>query len=129
MGWMRHHAIVVTSWEDEWLEEAHREARAIFGAQVTNITLPAVNGYRSFLVPPDGSKEGWEESDAGDKRRERFVAWLSAATYEDGSTSLKWVEVQYGDDGNDTRIVHDSEEKAREVEGHHKADRRQEGEE
>jgi hypothetical protein len=114
MGYIRHHAIIVTSWKDDQLTEAHLKARAIFEPQqVTSIVASVVNKYESFMVGTDGSKEGWSDSDEGDKRREQFTRWLDSQLYEDGSSSLSWVEVQYGDDNGVTRIVRDSDERER----------------
>ena len=42
-----------------------------------------------------------------------FIAFLESQRHEDDSTSLKWVEVQYGDDRGETRIVRDSDERTR----------------
>ena len=112
MGYMRHHAIVVTSWKDELLDTAHAVATAL-GMSVTPITPAVTNGFRSFLVAPDGSKEGWDESDAGDERRSKLVEWLDGQGYDDGSTSIGWVEVQFDDDDDHTRIVRDSSERRR----------------
>lgn len=106
---MRHHAIVITTWNEELLEQAHARA-AELGMSVSSITGEVVNGYRSFLVAPDGSKEGWEESDNGDARRAEYVKWLDAQRYEDRSTSLSWVVVQFGDDNQETLIVRDSDQ-------------------
>jgi len=106
MGYMRHHAIVVTSWDRERLDEAHAEASRIF-ADVTSIATGTAEGYQSFLIPPDGSKEGWRESDEGDDRRHEFLAWLEIRRY-DGDARLQWVEVQFGDDNGDDRIVQSS---------------------
>ena len=114
MGYMRHHAIIVTNWHSEkdtyqprgaaTIEDAHREAIRI-GLRPTPVTDPVTNGYRTFFVPPDGSKEGWEESEAGDSRRDEFVEWLEKQTYDDGSTPLDWAEVQYGDDDGHQYVV------------------------
>jgi len=83
------------------------------GMIVTPVVETQMNGYHSFLIAPDGSKEGWEESNAGDARREGWKAWARSQVYDDGSTALKWVEVQYADDNLDTRIVADSDEEMR----------------
>lgn len=124
MGYMRHHAIVVTSWDVELLTAAHAKAvelgdrhpNSLFETRlfaVTEITPDGINGYRSFLVAPDGSKEGWEASEAGDAARAALIEWLNEQRYEDRSSSLDWVEVQYGDDDLQTRIVNDSDEMTR----------------
>lgn len=109
MGLIRHHAIVVTATYDtradggehgeHWIDRAYRQASIVFPAHL--ITPPndqATNSTYSFLVVPDGSKEGWEESDAGDGRRKLFVEWLQSQAYGDGSSPLTWVEVVYGDE-------------------------------
>lgn len=116
MGYMRHHAIVVTSSAPELLKAAHAKAVEL-GMSVTNLTAEVTNGYRSFLVAPDGSNEGWRESDAGDARRDQFTAWLDEQRYDDDSTSLGWVEVQFNDDEHETAIVRDSDEHSRRRDG------------
>ncbi len=109
MGYMRHHAIIVTAYDD-YIKNAHAKAIEIFGApRVSGFTDPVVNDYQTFIVGPDGSKEGWEPSMAGDEKRETFVNWLRKQIHSDGSSSLKWVEVQYGDDEGVTKVVNDSD--------------------
>ena len=74
MGYMRHEAIVVTSWKKSYLEVARNKALE-FGLDVTELTNECMNGYVSFLIAPDGSKEGWEESDAHETKRGEWVSW------------------------------------------------------
>lgn len=120
MGWITHHAIIVTGSYNhkKHIVPARAEAIKAFKATacvVSPITPKAINDTRSFFVAPDGSKEGWEESDLANVARERFIQWLDKHRYEDGSSSLRWVEVQYGDEGYDTRICRDSDERARRI--------------
>lgn len=96
MGYMRHHAIVVTGC-GERIENAHALA-VTFCHTVSGIVDSRVNGERSFFIPPDGSKEGWQDSDDGDRERESFIASLS-------KLYVDWVEVQYGDGNRETKIV------------------------
>ena len=99
MGYMRHHAIIVTSGLPGEIESAHAEASKIF-PWASPISPPATNGYRSFFIPPDGSKEfGGAASEAGDEQRAAFVLWLTA------KRECEWVEVQYADDEGDTRAL------------------------
>lgn len=107
MGRMRHNAIVVSSWNEPLMREIHGGARFLFGSHlVTNLTEEAVNGYRSFLVATDGSKEGWQESDEGDEKRAKFIEHLRKEyVYDDGSARVRWVEIQYGDDDNENKIL------------------------
>lgn len=122
MGYIRHNAIVVTATYEDHIERAHAEAVRIFHAPesamctyavVTEVTPEAMNTTRSFLVGPDGSKEGWALSDEFDARRDTFIEWLRAQAYADGSSPLAWVEVQYGDDELETLVVRDSDEAQR----------------
>lgn len=98
MGYMRHHCIVVTGYSNETLTEAHKKASEIFPA-VTPIIESRVNGYASFFIPPDGSKEWWIESNNGDIRRETFIKYLQK------QNCLDWVELQYADDEGDDKII------------------------
>ena len=121
MGYMRHHMIVVTSFDDPRIQEAHAKAMEIFSwgnmgkvnpsiVGVTPIFATPVNHYHTFFVPPDGSKEGWSASEDGDTGRALFIEWLESQRYEDLSSPFKWAEVQYGDEESDNRILrHDGE--------------------
>jgi hypothetical protein len=69
----------------------------------------------TFMIIPDGSKEGWPGSDEGDARREAFLAEVrrrAALTLldEDDEWFFDWVEVQYGNDDGITKIVTHSDE-------------------
>ncbi len=110
MGYERHHAIVVSSWNEDRVVNARHKAGAI-GCQVSDIVKSAINDHTSFLIAPDGSKEGWDESYEGDKRRDKFVTWLDTQRHEDSSSMYKWVEVQYGDDERVTKVVRHSDQK------------------
>jgi len=104
MGYMMHHAIVVTSWKPEAVEAAHAMATQL-DMKPSPIVSSGTNGYRSFLVPPDGSKEGWHQSDVGDACRAQLVAWMMTAG--DDGLWLDWIEVCFGGDepGANTRII------------------------
>lgn len=94
MGTMKHHVIVVTSWNAPLLAKAHAEAERL-GCKASPLVPSAVNRYASFLIAPDGSNEGWEASDAGDARRSAFIQWAREQREEDGGNALEWVEVAY----------------------------------
>lgn len=105
MGYIVNHAIIVEGMggKDEFsvrLRNAHKKAKNIFKgiAEVTSITPQGVNGSSSFMIAPDGSKEGWDSSKKGDDAREKFKRYLK-------STSLDWVEVAFGGDYNRADIV------------------------
>lgn len=109
MGYMVHHSIIVTSWNKDLLRKIHSTANSIFmhheGSLVSPIVKGIMNGFDSFFVAPDGSKDGWEDSDWGDSRRKEFIEILDKNRYEDGSSSLDWCVVQYGDDERDDKLL------------------------
>jgi hypothetical protein len=119
MGYERHHAIIVTTWDKDLAEQARAEAERIFSrdghpglrlAPVSPILETIVNSVYTFMVAPDGSKDGWDHSDAGDVARAELIAYLNAQRYRDNSSPFDWVEVQYGDDWNETIVVSHSDE-------------------
>lgn len=111
MGYMRHHTIVVTSWKKEHLRIAHAEAESRFGDTCSEIIESPINGYLSFFIAPDGSKEGWYESNKGDEHRDQFIKWILATKEQrkhgDGFY-VDWVEVFYGDDERLAKITRHS---------------------
>jgi hypothetical protein len=75
MGTIQHDAIIVTGRDYKNhcpVKRLHNVAKIIFPS-VSDILESGTNGYQSFFVPPDGSKEMWEESDTGDERRKIFI--------------------------------------------------------
>lgn len=108
MGYMRHHAIVVSG-DLRPIEAARVEAEAL-GCVVSPVVVSPYNGYCSFFVAPDGSKEGWGESDTGDQQRAAMVTLLRTRFGHDGDELLDWAEVSFG--GDDTARVcnHSNEE-------------------
>lgn len=104
MGYVAHNAIVVTSWDLKALTAAYDQA-AEMGLISTDVEASPINSYWTFLVVPDGSKEGWNDSELGDHRRLLFKDWLRSQRYEDGSSALEWAEVRYGSDDRDAEVV------------------------
>lgn len=103
MGYLKPTAIIVGGSYDGWAGRARTEAARIFGDAglgylVSPLINGAVNSEQSFLVAWDGSKEGWDISNVADDARAEFVGWLRAQAYDDGSSPIAWVEVQYGGD-------------------------------
>ncbi len=115
MGYIKHHTIVVTGCTDLKTKEAHQKAKEIFeenfkrepftipyGSQlVSEIIHGLTNGYSSFFVAPDGSKEGWETSNNGNNARNEFIDWLQMA-----DSHCDYVEVIFGGDDKTERIIH-----------------------
>jgi hypothetical protein len=95
MGILKHHALLITTWEDELIREAHAFALDLFPAgHVALFTSP---GLDTLAISPDHSKDGRPESNAGDLRRQRMIDWLEERRYGDGSSAFHWVEVEYGE--------------------------------
>lgn len=110
MGHMLHHVVIVIGanmGDRDWMGEAHAKATAL-GLDPTPMVRAPINAFRTFMVPPDGSKEGWEESDKGEGQRIKFTDWLDEQRYEDGSTPLHWAHVAIGDDDSDETGIVDS---------------------
>lgn len=114
MGYMRHHAIIVAGSIDPWVAQAHGRAHHVFddgpGTLVSPVISGRTNGVCSFFIAPDGSKEGWSDSDECDAKRDAFIAWLRSVVYEDGSSPLDWAEVQFGDEDGVTKVTRHSDE-------------------
>lgn len=112
MGYHRHHAILVTGCDDAALMAAHAYASDLFLPPsshyqeplcwVSPISPNAINGYRSFFVAPDGSKEGWDPSYDADDRRRKFTDWL--VTRAQHGMYLDWAEVAFYDEGGRPEI-------------------------
>ena len=114
MGYMRHHAIIVTGWPEEKMIEANKRAKKIFEKNfdgepfekgrskrlVSDIIKGLSNDEYSFFIAPDGSKEGWQTSDLGDNARKQFLDWMEA---EDNY--LDYVELSFGGDGDYEKIT------------------------
>lgn len=105
MGYTKHHAIVVTSFDNALINKAHEQARLIFGSQATNIIIAPCNGYASFFIGPDGSNDGWNESHEGDNRRAAFIEWVTQQAYDDGSNAISYAELFYGDGNKESEVV------------------------
>ena len=105
MGYMRHHVIVVGGYNTDDVHAAHEAAVFHCGALVSPIVASHLNGYTSFFVAPDGSKEGWPESEQGDVSRAALKSvlrgWPAKGRYID------WVEVAYPGDSLPLAMITD----------------------
>lgn len=108
MGTIQHTAFIVTgcdhdfgkSKEKNLFTKSHKKARKLFGKDsVTKITGEGINGYKSFLVAPNGSKLGWESAREFDEASEKFIEYLDSIKYDDGSTCVEFVKVNFGEIG------------------------------
>lgn len=108
MGTIHHTALVVTGADYNFgeakdknlLTKSHNKAIKLFGKeQVTDITGSGMNSYKSFMVTPSGSKLGWEDAQLHEAAMEKMIEHLEGIRYEDGSTSVKYVKVSFGELG------------------------------
>lgn len=77
MGYIKHHAIAVTAWDEDRIKPMHALAVAIFGVgMVTGVLVSPINSFATFFIGPDGSKEGRDESAIGDRKRDTFIELL-----------------------------------------------------
>jgi hypothetical protein len=107
MGYMAHDAVLVTingyvrrgggeitmPDVDAFRETLPVKWRPLVIGPVQSVT----NDYWSCAFLPDGSKEGWRDSDLGDEYRRQFADLFSAG-YEDGSSPFSVAMVRFGGD-------------------------------
>ena len=101
MGYIRHEAIIVTAFDKEYTQKAKDFAKKL-GLHTTNI-VETINGYSSFLIAPDGSKEGWEESDKHERARKEFCEWSDNQYRE--SVYLDYAYISFGGDEKHCNII------------------------
>ena len=107
MGYIRHDAIIAASWKKEHIEAARAKAEEI-GLTCSGIVKSPTNGYKSFMIAPDGSKEGWEASDKGIAMRAEWVAWMRGHDREEEPCMwVDWAHVNFGGDDDDLSTLAD----------------------
>ena len=100
MGIINHNAVIATTWDKKrahalqtWLQQHPDLGSLVIWGE------PMTNGFQTLVCVPDGSKEGWAESDTGDGLRAALIQRLEADDYEDGSSPWDWIEVGFGEYG------------------------------
>jgi len=73
MGYIKHKAVLVTTWKDckeldYFIDSQEPQHRRLF-----HVTERVTNGYLTYFMAPDGSKEGWKESDDAERIRADFI--------------------------------------------------------
>ena len=105
MGYIRHDAVIVTSGKS--LTDCHEKAVEFCGDLVSEV-IHSINGQESFFIAPDGSKEGWFESDNAESNRQHFLRWLKENSGDEHSFWPDYLFLNFGGDGNEAVIVEDS---------------------
>lgn len=105
MGVIIHDTIIVTGQREE-VDKVHARAKKLFNKKiddgfdpadlVSDVVLAKMNSFASFFIAPDGSKEGWPESDLYDGVREKFIRYLDA--YIAKGNYVDYVVVRFGPD-------------------------------
>lgn len=120
MGYTCHHSLVITGSFSAVVTARAKALELVAQAEaklplslVSEILLADLNDVATCIIAPDGSNEGWPESDAGDAFRAAMIEWLRKAKKED-EIYVDWVLIQYGDDYGITYIV-DHSDKAKET--------------
>jgi len=101
MGVENNECVVATTWNREammkvreWVSKLDADEHSLFAF------LPSLmNNKETVFLAPDGSKKGWDTAKQGEALRDRFIEYLSAFDYDDGSSPFDWVEVGYGEFG------------------------------
>ena len=97
MGTINHNAIIATTWNKSVAKKMQQWC--VMMGHIHTSSTDKINGYTTLFFPPDGSKEGWNESDFGDEVRAHIITRLKEDDYDDGSSPWAWIEVGYGDYG------------------------------
>ncbi len=110
MGTIKHHAIIVTGFDKEAINTVRNKAVELFTIEnydisdhsnlISNIVF-GMNGYMSFFIGPDGSKEGWNDSDFCDNARIEFTKWMD----DQKETYCDYIEINFGGDNNNNRVI------------------------
>jgi len=106
MGDINHKAVLATTWSDEvankidaWIGNADYVDPKY--AHLFVEVVGVVNSYVTFVLAPCGSTEGWGTDLEHGLLREAFIEFLDSLAYDDGSSSVEYVEVLYGDYGQE----------------------------
>lgn len=101
MGYIKHDAIVVTAGEKEQITAARKLALKL-ELEITDTVCTRSNGYYSFLIVPDGSKEGWEVSNEKNAARAKWIAAArncrSLPWDHKDHFRVDWIAVRFGGD-------------------------------
>jgi hypothetical protein len=93
MGTIQHESILMMAFGQEAEDLLYEKACELGLEDHILIGDPVHNGYRPVVIIPDGSKEGWEDSDEMQENRNNFVSWLKSLTYP----VCDWCRVEWGD--------------------------------
>lgn len=123
MGTVQHITMIVTSFDEKKLTRTRNKALKLLDKRnITRITGEGINGYKSFVVTPNGSKAYWEDDIKHRKGIQNLRQWIdNTMPYEDGSTAVRYVITEFGEIGlkseDENRVIVDAEEQSEEHPG------------
>ena len=103
MGYIKHQAVIAVVIDDRGdVDQLRRQLAELIDEPFINRsaeqllvgpTPSLVNGYVTYALLPDGSKEGWSTSDLGDRARQIFIDHFRAL-----GSSTQVIEVSFDGD-------------------------------
>lgn len=101
MGLIQHNSVIISgnSAYQEQFRQVYEYAQQLFGTLVTPVIQPEINGDMFFFISPDGSKEGWSISNEYDTKRSELCDFIDSFACDDGSNSVRYVDVSHGEKG------------------------------
>lgn len=97
-----HRALIVTTYDEKLIKSLHDFSiveSSHGGSIVTPVHRSPVNCYFTFVILPEGSGEGWEDSERAKEFRQSVVDEIRTHDDpEDGSNPFEWALVEYGSD-------------------------------
>jgi hypothetical protein len=111
---IKHHTIIITSNDKPKLEGLRKRIISLYtekmeakkGAQLVSPLVDSlINNFSTFFIAPDGSKEGYDASDDGDRIRKMVIELIEDEIEDDDSNEIRYLEVFYGDDNKEADII------------------------
>ena len=107
MGCINHNVIIATTWNKEVadaFEKWYSNENEMWDTEKVKklfcrTDCLKINGFITFFFGPDGSKEGWKESEDSDIMRRIIIERFVLDNYSDGGSPWAWIEVGYGEFG------------------------------
>ena len=111
MGWFNKETVIGIAYDDRDMKDSrNREPLDAIELFITSskhplfAVIPAIrNGYITYVMAWDGSKEGWDASDEANKIREEFILKL-----QDANAKIYHIE---DSDMNDAAFMREREKK------------------
>ena len=104
MSYIKHNAIIITTNNLFVLSNTINSIESI-GLSYIKYNTNVINGYNTIVIYPIGSGISFDSYEIDMVKRDELKQWLKSNRYEDGSSSLEWVEIEYGNDLDNANIV------------------------